>query len=272
MTQTQSTHTVSDAPRIIVVDSSKVTRKMIARLLKQQVPNAEVVPCETGAEALDAMSTGIVDLVTTAFRLPDMDGDALSEKIRALGTQAYMPIIAVSGDVNMRVHDRDIGENITDYFDKSLGLDALAKFIHGYVAPDENVTGRVLYVEDSRVVALATTRMLTKNGLQAHHVPSVEDGLEILIGDNNQLNPEIDIVLTDVYLKGGMTGQDLLEKVRGEYGFTKRQLPILVMTGDDNRRNQTALIQAGANDLVEKPVDERILINKLRFQLQLIQP
>jgi CheY-like chemotaxis protein len=45
-------------------------------------------------------------------------------------------------------------------------------------------------------------------------------------------------------------------------------LPVLVMTGDENPANQAALIRAGANDLVEKPVEEALLITKLLFQLR----
>jgi len=40
------------------------------------------------------------------------------------------------------------------------------------------------------------------------------------------------------------------------------------MTGDDNPRNQAALLRAGANDLVHKPIEERLLITKLQFQLR----
>jgi DNA-binding response OmpR family regulator len=76
-------------------------------------------------------------------------------------------------------------------------------------------------------------------------------------------------VLTDVYLKGGLTGKELLERVRGEFGFSKSELPVLVMTGDDNLNNQTQLLRAGANDLVQKPIEERLLVRKLKFQLNL---
>jgi DNA-binding response OmpR family regulator len=43
---------------------------------------------------------------------------------------------------------------------------------------------------------------------------------------------------------------------------------VLVMTGDENPVNQAALIKAGANDLVEKPVEEKLLVTKLLFQLR----
>ena len=80
-----------------------------------------------------------------------------------------------------------------------------------------------------------------------------------------------DIILTDVYLKGGLTGKELLEKLRGEYGLDRGAMPVLVMTAEDNPRNQAALLRVGANDLVHKPVEERLLITKLLFQLRVAQ-
>ncbi|GIX35009.1 MAG: response regulator [Lysobacteraceae bacterium] len=263
-------HISSDSPRIMVVDGSKVVRKMIESLLIKDVPNVTVISCETGAEAKAALQEGVVDLVTTALRLPDMDGLELAHFVREHAPQAYIPIIVVSGDVQERLVNRSFGDDVTDYFDKSLGFAALTAFIHGYVAGgDDPPGGEVLYVEDSKVVATATRRMLEKHGLTVTHVISVEDAiahLETAMAQGRIPGP--DIVLTDVYLKGGLTGADLLDHVRKVFGYTKAQLPILVMTGDDNPSNQSALLRAGANDLVQKPIEERLLVTKLLFQLR----
>ena len=40
------------------------------------------------------------------------------------------------------------------------------------------------------------------------------------------------------------------------------------MTGDANRDNQSDLLRAGANDLVLKPIEERLLVTKALFQLR----
>ena len=69
-------------------------------------------------------------------------------------------------------------------------------------------------------------------------------------------------------LKGELSGRDVVQRVRIDFGYGKRRLPILVMTGDDNRDNQSELLQAGANDLVLKPIEERLLITKVLFQLR----
>jgi len=256
-------------PRILVVDGSKVVRKMIEGVLRQQLPDMEFIGCESGEEAKAALQAGQISLVTTALRLPDIDGLELAKFIREHTPQAYIPIIVVSGDVQERLESRSISDDVTDYFDKSLGFGALAAFIKGYVSPESEPGGEVLYVEDSRVVAMATRRMLEKHGLTVIHATGVEDAIAHLETAKAQGKiPGPDVVLTDVYLKGDLTGKDLVQSIRHKFGYPKGLLPVLVMTGDANPANQTDLLRTGANDLVEKPIEERLLVTKLLFQLR----
>lgn len=253
----------------MVVDGSKVVRKMIEGVLRQQLPSMEFVGCESGQEAKAALQAGAVNLVTTALRLPDIDGLELARYLREHTPQAYIPIIVVSGDVQERLESRSFNDDVTDYFDKALGFGALAAFIKGYVAPESEPGGEVLYVEDSRVVAVATRRMLEKHGLAVIHATGVEDAIAHLETMKAQGRvPGPDVVLTDVYLKGELTGKDLVQSIRTKFGYPKGQLPVLVMTGDANPANQTDLLRSGANDLVQKPIEERLLVTKLLFQLR----
>jgi CheY-like chemotaxis protein len=268
MSKNISARLLTDAPRVLVVDGSRVVRKLISRVLNAELPGVEVVDCGSGAEAQIVLGQGVFDFITISLRLPDMDGLELAQFVRESAPQIYVPIVVVSGDVDDRLHRRAFGEHVTDYFDKALGFQALAEFIRGYVSPQSTTEGEVLYVEDSRVVALATRRMLEKVGLTVRHVISVEDALVMLETARAEGQIGADVVLTDVSLKGELTGGDLLEHIRGEFGYGKGRLPVLVMTGDENPANQAALIKAGANDLVEKPVEERLLVTKVLFQLR----
>jgi CheY-like chemotaxis protein len=262
-------HIASDDPRVMIVDGSKVARRMIEQVLREALPNAKIVSCASGADARKQLQAGIVDLVSTALTLPDMDGMELARHIREHAPQAYIPIVVVSGSVTEQLQTRGgFSGEVTDYFDKGLGFAALAEFIRGYVQPETRAEGQILYIEDSKVVALATKRMLVKYGLAVTHVTSVEDALALVDAAKARSERVADIVLTDVYLKGGLTGKELLERLRGEYALGRGELPVLVMTADDNPRNQAALLRVGANDLVHKPVEERLLITKLLFQLR----
>ncbi len=264
-------HVVSDAPRVMVVDGSRLVRKLIGDTLLQELPGTQVIGCANIAEARAILAAGAVDLVTTALVLPDGDGLALARSVREAQGQAYVPVIVVSGNAQEMLETRTFTEDVTDYFDKALGHGALAAFIRGYVQPAPIEGARILYVEDSRVVAVATKRMLERQNMQVLHVISAEDALEHLHRFRGRSDGDVgaDLVLTDVYLKGLLSGRELLNQIRSAFGYGKRRLPVLVMTGDDNRDNQAALLREGANDLVLKPIEERLLVTKTLFQLRL---
>ena len=263
-------HVMSDAPRVMVVDGSRLVRKLIGDVLVRELPNVQVIGCAGLDEARAALAAGAVDLVTTALVLPDGDGLALARAVREAAGQAYVPVIVVSGSAQESLETRQFTEDVTDYFDKALGHSALAAFIRGYVQPEPIAGARVLYVEDSRVVAAATKRMLARQGLQVIHTISAEDAVAHLAAQRGtDAAPGADLVLTDVYLKGELSGRDLLDRIRNEFGYGKRALPVLVMTGDANRNNQSNLLREGANDLVLKPIEERLLVTKVLFQLRM---
>ena len=263
-------HLISDAPRVMVVDGSKLVRRLISDVLKRELPDVEVVGCASIAEAREALAAGPVHLVTTSLALPDGDGLALARGVRETAGQAYVPVIVVSGDAQQHLEQRRFTEYVTDYFDKALGHEALATFIRGYVQPEPVVGATILYIEDSRVVAETTRRMLERQSLNVVHVLKAEDAFALLTAESLGLSThKFDLVLTDVILKGELSGRDIVQRIRVDFAYGKRRLPILVMTGDSNRDNQAELLQAGANDLVLKPIAERLLVTKVLFQLRL---
>lgn len=265
-------HLVNETPRVMVVDGSKLVRKLISDVLRRELSEVEVVGCSGLQDARAAIAAAPADLVTTALVLPDGDGLQLARAVRETAGQRYVPVIVVSGDAQSHLEARSFTEDITDYFDKAHGHQALAAFIRGYVQPAPIPGAHVLYVEDSRTVALATTRMLKAQALRVTHVTSVEDALEFLRAPaEGEDAPGADLVLTDVYLKGELSGHDLLHAIRNTFGYGKRRLPVLVMTGDANRDNQSHLLREGANDLVIKPIEERLLVTKALFQLRMSQ-
>ena len=263
-------HLAGDAPRVMVVVGSKLVRRLIGDVLRQSLAGVEVVECTGLADATAALDGAPVDLVSTALSLPDGDGLQLARRVREAAGQRYVPVIVVSGDAQAHLEARRFTEDVTDHFDKALGHRALAEFIRGYVRPAPIPDAHVLYVEDSRTVALATRRMLEAQQMRVTHVLSAEDALAYLEAyRDGPAAPGADLVLTDVYLKGELSGHDLLRAIRREFGYGKRRLPVLVMTGDGNHDNQVALLRAGANDLVVKPAEERVLATKALFQLRL---
>ena len=262
-------HITTDTPRVMVVDGSKLVRKLIGDVLKADLPGVEVVGCAGLAEAESALAAGPFDLVTTSLALPDGDGMQLARQVRASAGQRYVPVIVVSGDAQNHLESRRFTEDVTDYFDKANGYPALAAFLRGYIQPQPIPDARVLYVEDSVTVAMATRRMLQAHDITVMHMSRGDDALAYLREQAGMDDIGADLVLTDVTLDGEVSGLDLLRVIRNELGYGKRRLPVLVMTGDGNRDKQSNLLREGANDLVLKPIEERMLITKTFFQLRM---
>ena len=106
-------HVVSDAPRVMVVDGSKLVRKLIGDTLLKELPGARVVGCAGIEEARAILAEGAVDLVTTALVLPDGDGLALARSVREASGQAYVPVIVVSGNAQEALEARAFTEDVT---------------------------------------------------------------------------------------------------------------------------------------------------------------
>lgn len=262
-------HLSTDTPRVMVVDGSKMVRRLIGDMLQRDLPGVEVIGCAGLAEAKAALAEGPVDLVTTSLVLMDGDGLQVARHVRTSTGQRYVPVIVVSGDAQSHLEARRFTEDITDYFDKADGYPALATFIRGYVHPEPMADARVLYVEDSITVAVATRRMLQAHDISVIHMSRGDDALAYLNEHVGQDDIGADLLLTDVTLDGAVSGLDLLRSVRNDFGYGKRRLPVLVMTGDGNRDKQSNLLREGANDLVLKPIEERLLITKTLFQLRM---
>ena len=77
---TELRHLISDAPRVMVVDGSKLVRKLVGDVLVKELPNVEVVACSGLAEAQAALATGPFHLVTTSLALPAPPFEPLTVK------------------------------------------------------------------------------------------------------------------------------------------------------------------------------------------------
>lgn len=261
--------------RILIVDGSEVARTIVARVVVEEMPHARIIHCGSGQEAVACMQSEHFDLITTALMLPDMDGLDFSRQVRVDPTHHYTPVIVVSGDADERLLREGFAAGVTDYFDKSLGYQAFASFIRDFTRRHTGLVGRILYVEDSPTVATQTIRLMERHGLQVLHTPSAEQALDMLLEASlgDVASPgNVDIVVTDFYLKGRLTGGDLLHAIRAKLRLSQQEMPVLVITSADaGDGRQTEVFHAGANDFVSKPIVEEVLLARIRSLLLIKQ-
>jgi two-component system cell cycle response regulator len=116
---------------------------------------------------------------------------------------------------------------------------------------------QVLLVEDSATVAFVVKKTLLEHGLMVDWETNAEDGLESI------KHKKYDLLITDLVLDGEMSGVALVSTLR-QSGYTEYSLPILAMTGFDERARRRELFRLGVNDYVVKPVLEEELIVRTR--------
>jgi two-component system cell cycle response regulator len=260
--------------RILVVDSSEVARTIIVRILNEEMPDTEIVTCATAQEACVWLERSQFDLITTALLLPDKDGLELSRYIRATRHHHYTPIVVVSGDADIRLLREGFAAGVTDYFDKSLGYRAFATFIEGFMQRNSGLVGRILYVEDSQLAANVTIRLMERHGLKVVHTTHAEEALQLLresAAGGPREEDGFDIVITDFYLQGHLTGGDLLHAIRTRFHYSQQELPVLVLTGSETGEKQVEVFHAGGNDFVTKPIVEEVLMARIRSLLLIKQ-
>ncbi len=243
-----------------------VSRALLSGILRVEMSDANIVPCADGQQALRYLEADKYDLITTSYLLPDMDGLELCKRIRQGVTHRFTPVILVSGDVDNNLLREGYAAGITDYFDKSRGYAEFVEFIKAATKRNAGLVGRVLYAEDSPTSAEIAQRLMEKHGLHVTHVATAEQALELLQRASLE-EQQFDIVITDFFLKGSMTGGDLLHAIRAKYHYSQQELPVLIITSDNNEKKQTEVFHAGANDFVAKPIVEEVLIARIRSLL-----
>ncbi len=264
--------------RIMIVDGSKVSREVLARIVEDVIEGAEVNAVSNGADALKQLQQEDYDLVTTALMLPDMDGLDLCRHLRASAEHSFTPLIVISGDADQRLLKEGFAAGVTDYFDKSRGYPAFGKFIKSFCQRNRGLVGNVLYVEDSVTAATVIRRMMESHGLKVTHVASAEAALELLHRSTDTEGVEeeepaatYDALITDFQLRQEMSGGDLLHAIRARYSYSRQELPVLMITGSEDIQTQVEAFHSGANDFVNKPLVEEILMARIHSLLLIKQ-
>ncbi len=264
--------------RVLLIDHSGTSLAIISKLIAKNIPEAIVDAAMNANEARRLLTNHDYQLITTSRNLPDIDCHDLIKVVRDELAVKRTPMIVISGETTSIFEDHLACEKVNGYFDKNLGQRKLVDYIDSFLntsPPVAQLTGNILYVEDSPTVALATKKLLSKHGYNYLLAKDAEHALQYVQQSfsEDHIQP-FDLLLTDIQLAGHMSGRDLIREIRHGLGLGHQQLPILVTTSsnyESDPNGQNRIFSAGANDIIEKPVREPILIARLNNLLMLRQ-
>ncbi|MFJ7070384.1 HAMP domain-containing protein [Streptomyces sp. NPDC101115] len=118
----------------------------------------------------------------------------------------------------------------------------------------------VLLVDDDVRNVFALTQVLETHGLRVLTADGGRRAIELL-----GLHEEVRLVLMDVMM-AGMDGYQAIEEIRRMPG--RADVPIIVVTAKAMPGDRVRALEAGADDYLAKPVDEKELLVKIRRRLE----
>jgi len=234
----------------------------------------------TSAQALDSLrlaaqhnqpyTLGLLD-----YRIPDMDGMALAQAIKAEPALAAMRLVLLTS-FGQRGHGRAaLQAGFAGYLVKPirhsqlydclvtvLGLAAMATSPtlvtrHSIAEAQAQTRTRVLVAEDNIVNQKVAVRMLENLGCRVDVVATGREALDAL------RHCPYDLVFMDCQMPD-MDGYAATAAVREHERQTGAHVPIIAMTAYAMQGDREACLTAGMDDYVSKPVQATALVTMLQ--------
>lgn len=118
------------------------------------------------------------------------------------------------------------------------------------------MTTQILLVEDDQGLADIIKEYLESKDLSVNIVGDGLEAVEVII------NTQPDLVILDLMLPG-LDGIEVCKRVRNDYAGT-----ILMLTASADPFDQVVGLEIGADDFVQKPVEPRVLLARIRARLR----
>jgi len=123
---------------------------------------------------------------------------------------------------------------------------------------------RVLVIDDSKFVR-TTFRRILESSMDVREEADGEAGWQAIAGD-----PSIILVFCDISMPR-MHGFEVLGLVRGSPDERIRQLPVIVISGDEDEATRRRVRECGATEFISKNADATEVLSRIDNQLRLIR-
>ena len=270
--------------RVLVVDDILSNVKLLEAKLTAEY--FEVVSAFNGLECLAKIDQAAPDIVLLDVMMPGMDGFEVCRRIKTNPKTAHIPVVMVTAldQPSDRVAGLDAGAD--DFLTKPVDDAALFARVRslvrlkmmtdelrmrettgqsmGLIDPaatlmDANPTGRILIIEDRPESVQWFANALHPGG---HDVASVDTFEEALV---RVRGGDYDLIVVSLGMRG-FDGLRLCSQLRSLP--EGRNVPILVVVTDGDRRKLNQALEMGVNDYLTRPVDKNELVARVRTQLR----
>lgn len=215
----------------------------------------DYISCDTYTEALILLNEIEIDLILTATNITGMSINDFIEEVKH--KNETLEVCIVSSNENSKILF-DAGAN--NYISKTDLVSELESYIDNkFIHKPNNVSfndKKIAIVDDNTLSLLEIKDILQK--YNSKNMYSFKSGTELF-----KSNKMFDIYLVDIILKDE-SGLNVIKKIRN----LNPNSIIIGITALSNQNVLSEVLDYGADDVVNKPVNEKLLISKIKARLR----
>jgi len=243
---------------ILVVDDSLTVRMDLIEAL--DAAGLRSVGCATLADAREALRAHAIALVILDVRLPDGDGIAFVEELRADPGYAQLPILMLSSEAEVKDRIRGLRTGANDYigkpYDTAATIDRIRQLIGGAIGTPARL---VVVIDHSPTFRDALAEALAAAGYAPATASSGPEGLRVAATQRPAA------IIVDGSMPD-MDGATVIRRVRLDPAL--RTTPCLLLTGSDDVAAEIRALDAGADAFVRKESDIELILARLAAVLR----
>ncbi|HEY0458564.1 MAG TPA: HAMP domain-containing protein [Pyrinomonadaceae bacterium] len=236
----RATLTPEDKVLLIIEDDSSFARILL------DIAHEQGFKCLVSQHGEDALMTARKyrpDAITLDLTLPGMHGYAVLDRLKHDPSTRHIPVQIISVIDDLR---RVLKLGAFGHVTKPVNREKLVESVNDLKDFVERPVKRLLLVEDDEVLQNSINELLGGGDIEIKAVATGEDALDALQAE------KFDCAIVDLMLPD-MEWSELIGKIKQKSGYL--ELPVIVHTGKDLTKRETAKIKKLAETIIIKDAD-----------------
>ncbi len=252
--------------RILVIDDDPLKRKLLRALLT--LGKYEVVECPDAESGIRHAGESVPDCILMDLKLPGIDGLAATRLIKADSRLKDIPVVAVTSSAMKGDEQKALDAGCDGYITKPIDTRTFLGNIRQFLqrtqqAVRDDLRGgrpRVLVADGEPSILLTFHGMLSRENYTVIEADSGEKALAKAASEYP------DIILLDLKLPD-LDGYELTRRLKANLGTLA--IPVILIAGLADNEDRIRGLEAGADELLTKPVDPVELLVRMKSMISL---